>query len=398
MHTATFRERVKYPFVFLTYATENYGTANDLYNKLLSKGVNVIFDEGGLEGGASLREFEQLILHDNCYKVLIIFDSNYKRRIDEKTGEVWEEFCLIRDSFCDDMASKFVPVLCPDVKKCDLPAILKHRDVYVRITETKKIISECIEKRVDAHINLIEAEKMINLAESLYDKTDYKPCEETLRKIISSGIKGKKANSLMAKIYSMILCLYIKGFIVYSDEAREALEKLSVMVGKRPVSSDKDNLPLYMLNCSLSYSKRGEHGAAIEKATGALSKAREYGFSNIYYYECALSEVFAASGANSHAKEHIEKAYSIICEEYGGFVREDILTTWDIYINYANIMINLADEESNKRQSRKYLDDAFKSIEYLNSHFSDDDFDQIYLDKFYEVNSKYYDARRKLIA
>lgn len=398
MDTNTVKEIIKKRFVFVSYSGKNFALTNELYNHLIDEGINVVFDEGGLEGGANLRWFEQLILDDNCYCVLMVFDKTYLRKLKKKEGEVWNEYCYVSDHFVDKSEKKCIPVLCDGVKGCDLPNLFKDRDVYDKISEWEKIANDCRDAEDHLNLTITQANYRYDLAEQMHESKDYASCEKILVRIVKNLAKNDETASILAKSYSMLLGMYVNGAIIYDRSVRKSLSALTSLIKEKPICDDKINLPKYALNCSRAYTKNNRHEEAIVFANLALEKARESGFMNLYYYECALSDAFKASKAINMAKEHIEKSYNILDRDYGGRNNDDVLTSIDVHICYAEIMIALARSVRKPRSTlpKKYLDMAHERIDYLESHFEESDFDHKRMMGLFKVKLEYFRAAKRM--
>lgn len=88
-------EKIKQNFVFISYCQTNNNVV-ELVKKLAVflnlRGINVVYDKGGLTGGEELEDFQKLILHNNCKKVLVVCDNFYFERANSGVGGVGKEY------------------------------------------------------------------------------------------------------------------------------------------------------------------------------------------------------------------------------------------------------------------------------------------------------------------
>ena len=77
---------------------------------LRSQNINVVYDEGGLEAGTELTQFENLILNTNCKLVLVISDKCYLEKIENNVGGAWREYFNISNDYPNN-TNKYLPLL-----------------------------------------------------------------------------------------------------------------------------------------------------------------------------------------------------------------------------------------------------------------------------------------------
>lgn len=398
MDSTTIEKIISSFFVFISYANENLDAAYKLYNYLRDHGINVIFDEGGLPAGVSLSSFEQLMLHKNCCKVLMVFDQHYLSRIQSKTGEAWEEFFLIKSNYRSFNEEKFIPILCPSFNKADLPAPFENSTVYIRITRLDDIVKNCRNACVDSSMSIKDAKDLMNKVDEYYKHHEYQACADMLGRIIRNGIKGKGYTHLLARACDTLLCMYIKDEIAFSKTIVDAHKLLINLANKNSIKKDDGNLPKYYTDCSMVYKKQGDKLNTIKYAELARSRARELDYPNIYYYDCNLAIAYASRNNLHMAKEHIKKAFYDLDEKHKGYNPDDISTSWEVHYHYANILVGLANMEPKDKSSEKYLKIAFEQIEYLNSHFQGKGCIKEHIKDFYGLMSRYYGAKEKLVS
>jgi hypothetical protein len=395
------------PFVFISYACENLDVASDLYDYLRDHGVNVVFDKGGLPLGLSLPEFEQLILNDNCKRVLMLFDPNYLSKIKFQRGQVWEEYDLIRNNFRSSNSGKFIPVLCDGVSGDDLPVLFNGRTVYERVSEQENIVEICKEAKIDPEqpLSVKEANEYIKKADSCYDSDASKLCIDYLRVVLTSPINGRGSDRIRAKACSIIICMFLTGKIEHSPIVKKAFKMLLKLLEKPSLTKDKGNLPRYLVNCSMYYKKRISYNKnyelkAIDYAERALKKAEEFGYTNLYYYLCQMACTYAAFDALKQAKEKMINAYTILNDEYGGHNAEDLSTSIEVYLRGSEIMIELANKSINDKDmptANDLLSESEKWLKYAENHLEIHNEGLATQKDYYGIKSKLYDTRKKCV-
>ena len=95
-------------------------------------------------------------------------------------------------------------------------------------------------------------------------------------------------------------------------------------------------------------------------------------------------------------------ARHILVNDYGGHNKRDNLTSWEVYLYGAKIMIGLADQCIDKKNdatlSNNYLDEAYDQLVYLVNNLDALDISPADERELYETLSVYYHIRKKSVA
>lgn len=384
--------KIQNPFVFISYSqTDKTGKeVKTLFNYLDHKGINVIYDNGGLGLGEQLQQFQQLIIHPNCYKVLIVFDDTYVAKVEDNTQitGVSTEYKYIANSYYKNQ-SKFIPIKFRASVK--LPVLFDGSSIYSKMyesSERQKILDECTIKKKKTHQNLVDAQKNISEAERLYEEKDYNAAKKKAEKIILSEIKSpdeKEIDKVIAHAYSLLLC--ISERTNSQDEVtRKSLQGLTYMLQNKRV--EPDNLPNYYMNCSQVYMKLDEDEQCRLMATSAYDVAKTSKFSNLFYYECHLAYIYYKYEQYSDAYKFIQSAYNHYKKEPSKELKQEHIHTFQkICTNYCEIAVKKDKNENDINKKKEYLDKTKSVISDLLNMLKKKDWSSIEYKEIYEAMS-----------
>lgn len=156
------REGMIPPKVFISYSwssQEHSDWVLNLATRLADNGIEVKLDKWDLKPGQDKYVFMEQMVHDTTInKVLMICDSRYKEKADNRDGGVGDETQIITPKlYCDKEQTKFIPVIAENIDNKDdlLPIYLKSR-IYIDLSneeifedEYKKLICHICDKPQD---------------------------------------------------------------------------------------------------------------------------------------------------------------------------------------------------------------------------------------------------------
>lgn len=127
------------PKVFISYAwtSEEY-TENvvSLAERLVHDGIDVVLDKWDLKEGQDKYKFmEQSVQNSEIKKVLILCNSVYRERADNRTGGVGDETLIITpEIYSSSNQTKFIPVIFDNTdNKSVIPTYLNSR-IYIDLS------------------------------------------------------------------------------------------------------------------------------------------------------------------------------------------------------------------------------------------------------------------------
>lgn len=363
--------KIQEPFVFISYSQtdKTLKEVKTLYNYLERNEINVVYDNGGLDLGEQLQQFQQLIIHSNCYKVLIIFDETYVAKIENEESEsgAKTEYKYISDTYYKNQ-SKFIPIKFRAAVK--LPALFDGSSIYGSLyrkdkNEREKIRDACRLKKTRLSLTIANANKYVDDAERLYKDKDYKAAKKKIERIILSEIKSPAdcdIDAIIAHAYSLILCMAeVPGFL--DDTTKKSLQGLSYMLENNKIEAK--NKPNYYLNCSKIHMLYDEDENGSMLAQCAYESAKQEKFPNIFYYECHLAYVFFKCEQYADAYKYIQSAYKHYKDASETVKQEHVLTWQKICTNYCEILVKEAQKENDQIKRKQYLNKAERVIEDL---------------------------------
>ncbi len=106
-------EKQKKVFISYAWETDEDNRVLRLAQKLISDGIDVVFDKWDLQPGQDIYYFMESMIRDpEIDKVLIICDKHYKDKADQRQGGVGNETSIVsREVYCSVSQEKFIPIL-----------------------------------------------------------------------------------------------------------------------------------------------------------------------------------------------------------------------------------------------------------------------------------------------
>ena len=127
----------KSPLVFISYSWSNSDRVLELAKRLMSNGVNVLFDKWDLKVGQDKYVFmEQAVNNPEVDKVLMICDKSYADKANNRSGGVGDETVIISSKIYENVKEeKFIPIIFEKDEKGDpyCPAYIKAR-IYIDLS------------------------------------------------------------------------------------------------------------------------------------------------------------------------------------------------------------------------------------------------------------------------
>lgn len=135
------------PLVFIHYSWDSESHkkwALFLADRLISDGVDVIFDRYDLKLGSNNNYFMEQI--ESADKVLLIMTPEYKIKADNRTSGVGYEYQIISTEFSKNISSntKFIPVLKEGTKDSSIPLFLQSF-LFLNLTNDSEFEAKYIE-------------------------------------------------------------------------------------------------------------------------------------------------------------------------------------------------------------------------------------------------------------
>lgn len=132
------------PKVFISYSWSSPGHEEwviNLAQRLVSDGIDVVFDKWDLKEGNDLYDFmESMVKSSEINNVIIISDEKYSRKADSRKGGVGAEAQIISPEIYNNVSQeKFIPVVTEKdgEGKAFLPSFLKSR-LYIDFSEDER--------------------------------------------------------------------------------------------------------------------------------------------------------------------------------------------------------------------------------------------------------------------
>ena len=356
---------IKEPFVFVSYSHTNknvYDRVQELVQYLRSKNIPVVYDEGGLEPGVELTQFENLILDKNCTYVLVVFDEGYVKKTEMKTGGAWREYFNISNDYPNNRM-KYIPLKVDS----NIPALFQGK-VYIDFDTNNNETLEKIESAVARvkkvkKISNTNVEILMKEASELCDSDAYKVANRKIDEAIYVYGKQKKTKLCKwAELYNLKLFICIK--LCDTDSAVKVAGQLQMIVSNR---LDYEKKALYYTNCALAYRMRNKSSDEyVECAKKAYVAAMKGGIEELYYYACMFATAL-------YEAEQFVSAYKIIKEAYDLFIsaksdiskysKGDYIMLTQIKGNVAEIAVACGEHMNNGHKRKlEYLMEAKKNI------------------------------------
>ena len=101
------------PKIFISYSWSSDALVLQLAQRLISHGVEVVLDKWDLKEGQDKYAFmEQCVNNPDITKVLIVCDSQYAKKANDRTGGVGDETVIISSEIYGKMQQeKFIPII-----------------------------------------------------------------------------------------------------------------------------------------------------------------------------------------------------------------------------------------------------------------------------------------------
>lgn len=133
------------PKIFISYSWSSDALVLELAQRLISHGVEVVLDKWDLKEGQDKYAFmEQCVSDPDITKVLIVCDSQYAKKADDRTGGVGDETVIISSEIYGKMQQeKFIPIIAEkDIEgnPC-VPVYIKTR-IYIDLSDENKFEAE----------------------------------------------------------------------------------------------------------------------------------------------------------------------------------------------------------------------------------------------------------------
>ncbi len=306
-------EKIKEDFVFVSYCQTNEKVI-ELVKKMAVflelRGINVVYDKGGLMGGEELEEFQKLILHNNCKKVLVVCDKYYFERANNEVVGVGKEYKYIYSDYSEATASKYLAITIDKNRNSIVPIfeskisldIVENTDIAMccdNVLQTDKKKCSLISKEVD---------ELYRDADSLSTHGDFISALKKINLAILMSQDLRKNLSLKCKLYNLKLYIQIKGDC-YDDTTRQAVEFLKDNIGKGSLAASTRAIGYH--NCSIVYDYCSDEIEAEHCAKKAYNIALKYGIDEQYTYALHLSNLYYKYKEYSKSLKVITEAKNI---------------------------------------------------------------------------------------
>lgn len=333
------QNRVKFPFVFVSYCHKNrkiYDKVQAMVLYLRSQNINVVYDEGGLEAGTELTQFENLILDTNCKLVLVISDKCYLEKIENNVGGAWREYFNISNDYPNN-TNKYLPLL------VDATIPIFSGKVYIPFEDEEQLA--IIEKRLSPFklVNTkrkdsIDIDNLIKEADALCDSKNYNAALRKINQAIRIYNQQKKISKVRrAKLYNLklVICIYnadIKTAITVAEELEAIITGAKTITPKEKAT--------YFCNCALAYRMRSAKSSEYEEsAKKAYNIVKNCSIEDDGYYSCMYATAL-------YDTEQYTSAYKICKDALKAFEKahnNKSLFSKDDYKMYIKIKGNLAE-------------------------------------------------------
>lgn len=355
---------VKNPFAFVSYCHGNdivYNQVQLLVSYLRDKGISVVYDEGGLDPGTELTQFENLILEDNCAYVLVVCDKCYLKRVEDNKGGAWREYFNISNDY-----PKHKRVYIPLVFDASLPIF--SGKVYIDFSNTSNKTLNKIENSLELLKNKkkdskMRAEILANDASKLCDRKSYKAAYKKVEDAINIYSKqNKKMKIYLAYLYNLKLYICIK--LKKINAAISTAKNLESVITNR---LDYNKKAVYFGNCALAYRMRDSGSSEYEEyAKKAYIASQKGNNDEFYYYACmystALYETEQYLDGYRIAKEALE-SFQDKHKDKGTYKKEDYIMFAKIKGNISEMAVACGENNpENRRQKREFLLEAKNNI------------------------------------
>ena len=355
---------IKKPFAFVSYCHGNdivYNQVQLLVSYLRDKGIPVVYDEGGLDPGTELTQFENLILENNCVYVLVVCDKCYLKKVEDNEGGAWREYFNISNDY-----PKHKRVYIPLVFDALLPIF--SAKVYIDFSDTSKQTLNKIENSLELlqkkkKDSKIRAEILANDASKLCDRKSYKAAYKKVGDAITIYTQQKKPTRVfLAYLYNLKLYICIK--LKKVNAAISTAKDLDSVITNR---LDHVKKAMYYGNCALAYRMRDSGSNEYEEyAKKAYLSAKKGDDDEFYYYACmyatALYETEQYLDGYRVAKEALE-SFQNKHKDREKYKKEDYVMFAMIKGNLSEIAVACGEDiPENRQQKSEFLLEAKDNI------------------------------------
>lgn len=215
----------KIPKVFISYSWSSDALVNELANRLVSHGVDVVYDKWDLKEGNDKYEFMERCVNDpDITRVLIVCDKTYAQKANDRTGGVGDETVIISSEiYGHARQEKFIPIIAErdEEGKEYVPTYIKTR-IYIDLSDSEKYEIE-YEKLLR---NIYEKPQFVKpplgkkpewLDE---EKTNFFLVKDLIRQIRGSNTSVKRKNCIVRFLQAYIEAL--KSYYIYGVKPEEA--------------------------------------------------------------------------------------------------------------------------------------------------------------------------------
>ena len=119
----------KIPKVFISYSWSSDALVNELANRLVSHGVDVVYDK--------YKFMERCVNDPDITRVLIVCDKTYAQKANDRTGGVGDETVIISSEiYGHARQEKFIPIIAErdEEGKEYVPTYIKTR-IYIDLSD-----------------------------------------------------------------------------------------------------------------------------------------------------------------------------------------------------------------------------------------------------------------------
>lgn len=276
-------EKIRKPFIFISWKHDPY--VKVLIEKLVayleSRGINVVWDEGNLAPNERLEKFQQLIISNRCYKVLVISTKNYLDSIEDTTTGVGKEYDYISDHYSENPKKYYAITVNNDRSYvCSLLSSALSAD----ISNHSEIAEGCAlgqnDNLADPKYNeLVDVCEKINIA---IDEHKYEQAFKltTEAKELISDLEISKSTKCQI-LNSRILC-YLSGASMFENINDEVNELYKSASSSNYLS--KSTQAVCLLNCSKVFQKLGNNECYLDAAEKASNRAEKNALRDSYDY------------------------------------------------------------------------------------------------------------------
>ena len=189
------------PKIFISYSWSSDALVLQLAQRLISHGVEVVLDKWDLKEGQDKYAFmEQCVNNPDITKVLIVCDSQYAKKANDRTGGVGDETVIISSEIYGKMQQeKFIPIIAEkDIEgnPC-VPVYIKTR-IYIDLSdeskfevEYEKLLRNIYEKPLYAKPKLGKKPEWLD-----EEKIDFFPLKDLIRQIRGSATEIKRKSCI----------------------------------------------------------------------------------------------------------------------------------------------------------------------------------------------------------